>query len=101
MNVLKHNRSIVFIMLTFLLSNSALAVTYSCKKFGKTFSTTLPGYSSGGFSVLNSSCGTLIDKHWNSFGMEKKYYWDGVDPPVSPLEKGGHKLNFISKAGGI
>ena len=77
MNVLKHNRSIVFIMLTFLLSNSALAVTYSCKKFGKTFSTTLPGYSSGGFNVVNSNCGTLIDKHWSSFGMEKKYWDDG------------------------
>ena len=77
MNVLNYNRSLVFLILTFLFSNSALAVTYSCSKFGKTFSTTLPGYSDGGFNVVNSSCSTLIDRHWGSFGMEKKYWDDG------------------------
>lgn len=77
MNIFQNNRSIIFIILTLLFSNSALAISYSCNKFGKTFSVTLPGFSSGGFNVVNSSCGTLIDKHWGSFGMEKKYWDDG------------------------
>ena len=78
MNVSKHTLPVIFLLLTFLFSNIALAVTYSCKQHGKTFSTTLSGVGAGGFNVINTNCSTLIDNHWNNFGMEKEYWDDGL-----------------------
>jgi len=75
MNFSKTN--ILALLLTMTLMNTAFGITYTCKKFGKTFTTTLAGYSSGEFDVINSSCSNLINQHWNKFGMEKKYWDDG------------------------
>lgn len=77
MNSLKHICSLVFIipMLTF--SHSVLAgkMLY-CNNSGETFFTYMPGYSDSRFNIVNSSCKTLVNKHWPSFGMEERY-WNG------------------------
>lgn len=73
MNSLKYIRSLVFIMLAFL-SSSALAITYTCSQFGKTFTAPVPSTYFGGFNVIKSSCQTLVNNHWGNFGMEGKYW---------------------------
>ena len=81
-------RIILFLVcLSLLPLTSGLAVTYTCKKFGKTFTVDMGSSTSKGYSAITSSCQTLIDRHWKAFGMEKKY-WDCWNlSPRGPSQK--------------
>jgi hypothetical protein len=75
MNKLSH--SSVFFALTFLFVNTAIADTrMSCYQHGKTHYDVMPGYYSGDFNVVNSSCPTFGNRNWINFGMEWKYWKD-------------------------
>jgi hypothetical protein len=76
MNTLRGSQSIVFFALIFLFSNTVLAAKIRCNELGEKYSVYMPGYYYGDFNVIDSSCKTLKKKHWNSFGIEKKY-WTG------------------------
>jgi hypothetical protein len=72
MNKPKRIHLIVFLGLTFLFSNSTLAVTFTCTSQGVEYEAILPSFSEGGFDVINSQCETLIKENWNSFNMKKR-----------------------------
>jgi hypothetical protein len=80
MNTLRGSQSIVFFALTFLFANTTLAVTkIRCNIDGEDYSAYMPSYYkhfSADFDVIKSKYKTLKNKHWNNFGIEKKY-WRG------------------------
>jgi hypothetical protein len=77
MNKPKYNCLTVFLGLTFLFSNSTLAVTFTCTSSGLDLEVLMPGYYQGRFDVVNSQCKTLFDENWHSFNM-KKGDWVGA-----------------------
>jgi hypothetical protein len=74
MNKPKHNCLLVLLGLTFLFSNSTMAVVHTCTSSGVEYETYLPGYVEAGFDVINSQCETLIKENWNSFNMQKELW---------------------------
>lgn len=68
-------KSSLLLIISLTLTYTAFGVSYTCRQHGITVNTTFSDYNNGKYNIINSSCGTMIDKHWKSFGMKKKY-WD-------------------------
>jgi hypothetical protein len=77
---MKHfNLPLKFLFLSIILSNNALAVTYTCQEFGNSYQRTFSGYSDGGFAAITSSCNQLIDQALGKIWHGKKILgWLGV-----------------------